>query len=58
MLLEIPQEYQVYVARLCAWIAFAYHPLELTILAEAIIFEPGSEDVDEDQCFADPKDII
>ncbi|KIJ55984.1 hypothetical protein M422DRAFT_239162 [Sphaerobolus stellatus SS14] len=58
ILLAVEEENRVYLARLLTWVIFTQHPLCLDLLAEAIIFEPDSSELDPDQRFADPKDIL
>jgi len=46
------------VAKMLVCITFAWRPLNITELAEAVIFEPGCSEIDEDARFFDPMEII
>ncbi|KIJ47090.1 hypothetical protein M422DRAFT_164569, partial [Sphaerobolus stellatus SS14] len=58
ILLAVEEEDRIYVARLLTWVIFTPEPLCLDLLAEAIIFELDSSELNPDQRFADPNDIL
>ncbi|KIJ22455.1 hypothetical protein M422DRAFT_277104 [Sphaerobolus stellatus SS14] len=58
ILLSVEEEDRIYVARLLTWVIFNPRPLCLDLLAEAIIFEPDSSELNPDQRFVDPNDIL
>ncbi|KIJ36492.1 hypothetical protein M422DRAFT_261042 [Sphaerobolus stellatus SS14] len=58
VLAAIPQEDIELTAKLLMWTAFSQRPLTVDEVAEAIIIEIDSHQIDEDERFADPMDIL
>ncbi|KIJ46871.1 hypothetical protein M422DRAFT_249614 [Sphaerobolus stellatus SS14] len=56
-LLAVPEKDRLYTARLLAWVIFTPKPMCVHLLAEAIVFEPESSEVDPDRRF-DADDIL
>ncbi|KIJ54825.1 hypothetical protein M422DRAFT_240909 [Sphaerobolus stellatus SS14] len=57
ILLAVQEKDRLYTARLLAWVTFTPEPMCVHLLAEAIVFEPESSEVDPDRRF-DANDIL
>ncbi|KIJ33792.1 hypothetical protein M422DRAFT_264255 [Sphaerobolus stellatus SS14] len=62
ILLAVPEEYRIYIARILAWVAGTKPPPCARLLAEVVIFEPGdsaeTSEFDPEKRFSDPDRLI